>query len=146
MDPNTAKKIIEKARSLLGTPYKYGVKEEEIPAFIDCSSFTRSSCKDSVKEDIGRSTIIQATHGETVLEKDLQPGDLIFFRGSKGHFNDELFPPEKYGHDICIGHVTIYTGNGMIIHARGGKIARVIEEPLEEVKKAMVRIVIIKRL
>ncbi|MCL5017595.1 MAG: C40 family peptidase [Patescibacteria group bacterium] len=145
MDANTAKKIIEEARSLLGTPYKYGVKDDDIPRFVDCSSFTQLDFLKVLGKDIGRSTILQATQGEAVLEKNLQPGDLIFFRGSKGHFNDNLFPPEEYGYDICIGHVAIYTGNGMAIHASGEK-GMVIEEPLEDIKKTRVRIVIIKRL
>ncbi len=145
MDANTAQKIIEKARSLLGTPYKYGVKQEDIPRFIDCSSFTQFIFLELMKIDIGRSTILQATKGDAVLEKNLQPGDLIFFRGSKGHFNDDLFPPDEYGYDICIGHVAIYTGNGMAIHASGEK-GKVVEEPLEEITKTRVKIVIIRRI
>ena len=145
MDENTAKKIIEEAQTLLGTPYKYGVKEEDIPRFIDCSSFTQLVFEKVIGKDIGRSTMLQATHGKTVLEKDLQPGDLIFFRGSKGHFNDDLFPPEKYGYGICIGHVAIYTGNRMVIHASGEK-GKVVEEPLEGIVKTRVKIVIIKRM
>jgi len=145
MNEENSKRIIEEARALLGTPYKYGVKEEDIPRFVDCSSFTQLIFQNVIGKDIGRSTILQATHGETVSEKDLRTGDLIFFRGSKGHFNDDLFPPKKYGYDICIGHVAIYTGNGMIIHASGEK-GRVVEESLEDIKKTRVRIVIIKRL
>jgi len=145
MNEAIAKKIIEEARTLLGTPYKYGVEEEDIPRFVDCSSFTQLVFEKVTGKDIGRSTILQATHGEAVSEKDLQPGDLVFFRGSKGHFNDSLFPPEKYGYDICIGHVAIYTGNGMAIHASGEK-GRVIEESLEEIKRTRVKIPIIKRL
>jgi cell wall-associated NlpC family hydrolase len=145
MDDNTAKKIIEKARSLLGTPYKYGVKQEDIPKFVDCSSFSQIVFLEETGIDIGRSTILQATKGEAVLEKNLQPGDLVFLRGSKGHFNDDLFPPDEYGYDICIGHVAIYTGNGMAIHASGEK-GRVIEEPLQEITRTRVRIVLIKRL
>ena len=145
MDENTAKKIIEEAQTLLGTPYKYGVKEEDIPRFIDCSSFTQLVFEKVMGKDIGRSTIIQATHGETIQEKDLQPGDLVFFRGSKGHFNDGLFPPEKYGYDICIGHVAIYIGDGIAIHASGEK-GKVVEEPLEEIKNKRVKVPIIKRI
>jgi|GEM_PF-1784019 len=145
MDLNTAKKIIQEARELLGTPYKYGVKEEDIPKYVDCSSFTQLIFLKVIGKDIGRSTILQATHGEKVSENELQPGDLIFFRGSKGHFNDSLFPPEKYGYDICIGHVAIYTGNGMAIHASGER-GGVVEERLKDITKTRVRIVIIKRL
>ena len=147
MDENTAKKIIEEARTLLGAPYVLGAKEEDFPRITDCSLFTQILIKEFYGKDIGRSTIIQATHGETVSEKDLQPGDLVFFRGSKGHFNDGLFPPEKYGYDFCIGHVVIYTGNGMAIHASGEEgVMKVVEEPLEDIKKTRVRMVIIKRL
>lgn len=145
MNEENSKRVIEEARALLGTPYKYGVKEEDIPRFVDCSSFTQLIFQNVTGKDIGRSTILQATHGETVLENNLQPGDLIFFRGSKGHFNDSLFPPEKYGYDICIGHVAIYTGNGMAIHASGEK-GKVVEETLKDIKETRVRIVIIKRL
>jgi len=145
MDANIAEKIIEEARMLLGTPYKYGVKEEDIPRYVDCSSFTQLVFSKILNIDIGRSTILQATKGEVVLEKDLQPGDLIFFRGSKGHFNDDLFPPEKYGYNICIGHVAIYTGSGMAIHASGERKG-VVEERLKDITKTRVGIVIIKRI
>lgn len=147
MDENTAKKIIEKARSLLNTPYKLGAKEEDFPRITDCSLFTQILIKTFCEKDIGRSTILQAAHGKTVLEKDLQPGDLIFLRGTKGHFNDKLYPPEKYGYDFCIGHVVIYTGNGMAIHANGEEgVEKVVEEPLTNIKKSRSKIVIIKRL
>ena len=145
MNSNNAQKIITKARALLGTPYKYGVKEEDIPVFLDCSSFTQILFRQVLKKDIGRSTILQATHGKTVLKKDLRPGDLVFFRGSKGHFNDSLFPPKKYGHNICIGHVALYTGNGLAIHACGIK-GKVIEEPLKAIKNTRIKIPIIKRI
>jgi cell wall-associated NlpC family hydrolase len=145
MIANTAKEIIKEARALLNAPYKYGAKEEDIPRYVDCSSFTQYVFKKVTGKDIGRSTILQATQGETVSEKELQPGDLIFFRGSKGHFNDSLFPPEKYGYGICIGHVAIYVGNGIAIHASGEK-GKVIEETVEEIKKTRIRIPIIKRM
>jgi cell wall-associated NlpC family hydrolase len=145
MNEQNSKLIIEKAKTLLGTPYKYAAKEEDIPKFLDCSSFTQIVYSSVLQKDIGRSTILQATQGETVSEENLQPGDLVFFRGSKGHFNDSLFPPEKYGYDICIGHVAIYIGDGKVIHASGEK-GGVVEEPLKDVAKTRVRIVIIKRL
>lgn len=145
MNTQQAQKIIQRARYLLGTPYKYAVKEEDIPVFLDCSSFTQLVFKEVLKKDIGRSTILQATHGKTIKEKNLRPGDLVFFRGSKGHFNDTLFPPKKYGYNICIGHVAIYTGDGMAIHACGHK-GRVTEEFLENIKDKRIRIPIIKRI
>ena len=145
MDTAIAQKIIAEARNFLGTPYKYGVKLEDIPRFLDCSSFTQTVFLNVLGKDLGRSTIIQATQGQAISEKELQPADLIFFRGSKGHFNDELFPPDKYGYDICIGHVAIYAGNGMAIHASGEK-GKVVEEALTEITKTRVKIVIMKRI
>ena len=145
MDTETAKKIIEEARTLLGAPYKFGEDGTDAQKSIDCSFFTKIRFLKGINKDIGRSTILQATHGETVSKKDLQPGDLIFLRGTRGHYNDELYPPEKYGYDFCIGHVVIYTGNCMAIHASGEK-GMVVEEPLEEIIRTRGKITIIKRL
>lgn len=153
MNEKLAREIIDKARSFLNTPYEYGANKTNS---IDCSALTQLVFMDKIKKDIGRSAILQAANkdgftvsetriGATVSEKDLQLGDLIFFRGTKAHLNDDLFPPEIYGLNMMIGHVAIYTGNGMVIHAAGGSIRKVIEEPLEKVKKHAKEIKIIKR-
>ena len=144
MTIKTTNLIIEKALSLLGTPYEYAVKSEKIPNFLDCSSFTQYIFKKVAKLDIGRSTIIQASKGEKILKKNIKPGDLIFFRGDRGHYNDKLFPPKKYGYNINIGHVALYVGNKMVMHASGKK-KKVIKEPLERVEKSSVKIAIIRR-
>ncbi|MDO8442757.1 MAG: C40 family peptidase [bacterium] len=153
MNEKIAQAIIDKARSFLNTPYEYG---ENKTTGIDCSAMVQLIFLETIKKDIGRSAILQAANkegftvsetriGAVVSEKDLQPADLIFFRGTKAHLNDELFPPEIYGLNMMIGHVGIYTGNGMVIHAAGGKIKKVVEEPLENVKKHAKEIKIIKR-
>ena len=153
MNEKLAKAIIDKARSFLNTPYEYGASKT---TSIDCSALMQLVFMEMTKKDIGRSAILQATSkdgitvsetkiGSIVSEKDLQPADLIFFRGTKAHLNDSLFPPEIYGLNMMIGHVAMYTGNGMVIHAAGGDIKRVIEEPLEKVKKHAKEIKIIRR-
>src|SRR3972149_11592452 len=97
------KQLLDIARSLIGTPYKYAAPPETMPNFLDCSSFTQHVYKQA-GIDIPRSSIAQATTGsEVTLRKDLMPGDLIFFRSTKGHFNDLWFP----GRNICIGHVVM---------------------------------------
>ena len=40
----------------------------------------------------------------------LRIGDLLFFRGSWGHYNPE--------YPIGIGHVVMYIGDSMVIHAK----------------------------
>jgi len=153
MNEKLAKAIIDKARSFLNTPYEYGANKTTI---IDCSALIQLVFLEMIKKDIGRSAILQATSkdgitvsetkiGSVVSEKNLQPADTIFFRGTKAHLNDELFPPEIYGLNMMIGHVALYTGNGMVIHAKGGNIRKVIEEPLETVKKYAKEIKIIRR-
>jgi len=130
--------IEKKAKSYLGIPYKYGVKHEDVPNFLDCSYFTMLVFEDIKK--LGRSTILQATEGDEVLNEDYQKGDLLFLRGSKGHYNDDLFP----GRNICIGHVVIYLDNGLVIHASSPE--GTVIQPLHEVIKNRGPVVIAKRM
>lgn len=134
------KKIIDIARSFVGTPYKYAVSQEEIPGFFDCSSFTQFVYK-QIGIEIPRSTIMQATTGKEITDiKNLEPGDLLFYRGSKGHYNDELFPERQ----IYIGHVALLSGNNKVIHATSAK--GVIEENSKEIIIGRGPIVIVKRI
>lgn len=137
-------KIIEISRSLLGTPYKYGAKMEEAPDYFDCSGFTKYVFAE-IGIDIPRSTIEQAAEGEEVDEAQIQAGDLIFVRGSRGHYNPR-FPQG-------IGHVGIATGEGTVIHAATQRLSekpiiekgQVVESSYDEYKNAWQPIVAIKR-
>lgn len=141
-------KLLMIARSLIGAPYKYGAEEKEIPQFLDCSSFTQYIYK-RIGMEIPRSTILQATIGKTIsfksnspkLKTNLKIGDLLFFRGTKGHYNDELFPGKK----IYIGHVALWSGEGQIIHGSSKKGA-VAEEKLEDLIEKIGLPVMIKRI
>ncbi|MEK9170318.1 MAG: C40 family peptidase [Patescibacteria group bacterium] len=133
-------KILELARSFIDAPYKYGAKPEDIPQYFDCSSFTQYIYK-QINVQLERSTILQATQGQEILDiKNAKTGDLLFFRGSKGHYNDELFPERK----IYIGHVAIYSENHKAIHSASPK--GVIEENINEIIKIRDPIVMIKRI
>lgn len=134
-------KIIKIARSFIGTPYKYAAKQEEIPNFFDCSSFTQYLYK-QLNIEILRSTILQATAGKEISTNGpFEAGDLLFYRGDKGHYNDSLFP----GKNICIGHVVMYTENNKAIHAANGK--GIIEENLSKISKSKCgQIIMVKRL
>lgn len=132
--------LLKIARSFIGTPYKYAVQTEEIPKFFDCSSFTQYVFK-QIGVDLPRSSILQATVGEEVSDyKNLEIGDLIFYRGTKGHYNDELFSDKK----IYIGHVVLYSGENKVIHAASMK--GITEENLDDITEKRGPIVIIKRL
>ena len=140
-------KLLIAAHALIGTPYKYAVKPEEIPRYLDCSSFTKY-VYGKLNVDLERSTILQATQGREIaittdtkqITADLEIGDLLFFRGSKGHYNDELFPrKEDY-----IGHVAIYKGDNQVIHASSPH--GVIEESIDSIIKTKGPIIIVKRI
>lgn len=137
--------LLKIARSFIGTPYKYAAQPEDIPQFLDCSSFTQELYK-KIGIEIPRSTLLQAAQAGQEIQLPitnyqlLLPGDLLFFRGHKGHYDDSLFPRKE----IYIGHVAIYTRNNMAIHASSPK--GVLEENLEEIIKEKGPIVIIKRM
>ena len=139
------RKVVEVARSFLGTPYKYGAYAEESaerPTGFDCSSFVQHVFK-HVDIDLPRSSILQATQGKEISnESELLPGDLLFFEGTRGHYNYELFGGKK----IYIGHVGIYIGNGKMIHAAGGAHNQVIEHTLDELPRPLYHTVIMKRI
>jgi cell wall-associated NlpC family hydrolase len=131
-------KLLEVARSCLGAPYKYAAQPEEAPRFFDCSSFTQYVYK-KIGKKLPRSSILQATQGREIKMNDgewyLGVGDLLFYRGTKGHYNDELFG----GKQIYIGHVALYVGDGKIIHANG-KTKSVTEMNLFEIKEPIVMV------
>ncbi|MBS2961713.1 C40 family peptidase [Actinocrinis puniceicyclus] len=87
---------VEYAKSKLGDSYVYGATG---PSYFDCSGLTMAAWayagvsipRTSEEQFAGLSQFYSASQ--------LQPGDLIFFEGN---------PP---------GHVAIYVGNGMYIHA-----------------------------
>lgn len=140
-------KLLKIARSLISTPYKYAVTPEDIPKYLDCSSFTQYVYK-QLAIDIPRSTLLQAANAGTEIKlttnkqltTKLEVGDLLFFRGSKGHYNDELFPEKE----IYIGHVALYIDNNQVIHGASKK--GVEETYLKEVVKERGPVVMIKRI
>lgn len=119
MTDTQKEKLILLAQELVGRPYQYGAKPEDAPNVFDCSSFIQYLFK-QVNVELPRSSILQAAdqHGEEVVPaydfSNLKPGDVLFARGRKGHYDDDLFG----GRHIFIGHVGIYLGNGEVAHSR----------------------------
>lgn len=129
----------------MGVPYKYGAKMTDAPDFFDCSGFIKYVFQE-VNVEIPRSTIEQAEFaGRKVEENDMEIGDLIYARGSRGHYNPTF--PEG------IGHVGIYIGNDKVIHAASKRISDkpiiekggVVESTKEEFKEGWGPVITIKR-
>jgi cell wall-associated NlpC family hydrolase len=79
----------------IGSPYVWGASG---PNGFDCSGLT-SYAYGAAGVALPHSSRAQSTLGAEVSRANLQPGDLVFF-----------YSP--------IGHVGIYIGNGMMVHAR----------------------------
>ncbi|MED4602742.1 C40 family peptidase [Paenibacillus validus] len=96
---SVADKVISTGKQYLGTRYQFGAKAGNTKAF-DCSSFTQYVFKRN-GINIPRSSRDQAKAGTYVPKSKLKPGDLIFSDTNR---------------DGVINHVSIYMGDGKILH------------------------------
>jgi cell wall-associated NlpC family hydrolase len=87
--------VIQLAREQIGKPYVWGGKG---PNVFDCSGLLHYAYLNAAGIEIGGYTGEQINHGSKVAESELQPGDLVFTRAD-------------------LGHVQMYIGGGMVIHA-----------------------------
>lgn len=150
------KNLIEIARSCIGMPYKCGAylaqNNNEKPDGFDCSSFSQYVFK-QVGVDLPRSSILQAASdlGYEIPADKIEPGDILFFESTKGHYWHLKFPREfSQGKKIYIGHLAIYTGNGNVIHAADNAefnpiLNGVVEHNLDVFPKEYYEIVMAKR-
>lgn len=90
-------KLLSRAKTFLGTPYGFGDKSGDR---TDCSGFTQQVYS-QFGISLPHSATEQAHLGDNVDPKDLQVGDLLFYRTYKSDPS----------------HVAIYAGDGQIIHA-----------------------------
>lgn len=72
-------KIIQTARSYVGTPYKWGGTSR---SGLDCSGLLLISFR-SAGIEIPRTSKDQSKMGREVSMRELKPGDLVFFSGKK---------------------------------------------------------------
>lgn len=103
---NKAADLTESAMSLIGIHYKRGGNLPENG--LDCSGFVRYVFKDVLGADLPRTSAEISKVGENVEQKDLKPGDLVFFNTLRRGFS----------------HVGIYLGDNKFIHspAAGGQV------------------------
>ena len=78
-DKHASGDILAQAQSLLGTRYRSG---GNTPAGFDCSGFT-SYVYGLNNINIGRSSRDQYAKNTPIKRREMQPGDLVFFSGSK---------------------------------------------------------------
>lgn len=89
--------IVNFATQFVGNPYVWG--GTSLTNGADCSGFTQSVFA-NFGISIPRTAAAQASSGTPVSLSDIQAGDLLFYSNGSG-----------------IGHVTIYMGNGQVVHA-----------------------------
>ncbi len=95
--PKMRSNIVQTARSQLGTPYRYGGSS---PKGFDCSGLAMYVYRKN-GIDIPRTATDQFYEGRRISKRNIQPGDLVFFRISGSG----------------VSHVGIYVGRGKFIHA-----------------------------
>ena len=96
--PSLVKNVLQRAFSLLGTPYRWGGSSPE--SGFDCSGLVGYVFR-TIGIDLPRVSRAMADEGTKVASRDaLAEGDLVFF-GKRGH----------------IDHVGIYVGEGKFLHA-----------------------------
>jgi cell wall-associated NlpC family hydrolase len=96
---SVADNVIATGEQFLGVRYQFGVKSGRTDAF-DCSSFTQYVFRQN-GINLPRSSIQQANVGIVVSKNQLKPGDLVFSDTNR---------------DGIINHVSIYMGNGKLLH------------------------------
>lgn len=103
-DAAMVERLIEGARGWIGTPYRYGGTDR---SGADCSGFLQRLFADVAAVSLPRNSAKQAEYCRPVARERLQPGDLVFFNGS------------RIGGSI--GHVGLYVGGGRMIHASSSR-------------------------
>lgn len=107
------KEVVKYAKQFVGNPYVYG--GNSLTNGIDCSGYTQAIYS-HFGISIPRTAQTQSvsSKGKKVSSiKDAQPGDLFFYSGNCSNG------------PIC--HVSMYAGNGKIVHAKGAKYGIVME-------------------
>jgi cell wall-associated NlpC family hydrolase len=94
-----AAQLAIEAMSLVGIHYRRGGTSPENG--LDCSGLVRYVFREAHGTELPRTSVEISKIGETVEKKDLQPGDLVFFKTLRRAFS----------------HVGIYLGDNKFIHA-----------------------------
>lgn len=104
----TRQSVVNFALQFVGNPYVYG--GTSLTNGADCSGFTQSVMA-NFGISIPRTAGAQSASGRAVSLSNIQPGDLLFYSGSG---------------DYGIGHVTMYIGNGQVVHASNSRTGIIV--------------------
>ncbi len=102
--------LLKQYKEWQNTPHKIGGLSKR---GIDCSGFTLVTFQSKFGYTLPRTTKLQAQTGKKIARKNIQAGDLVFFKPS-----------------IFYNHVGIYMGNSEFLHAsssRGVMISNITE-------------------
>lgn len=97
------KDVVKYAMQFLGKPYVWGGNNPYTGA--DCSGFVKYVYLHCLGIGLPRVSYEQCYIGKKITSMEMQPGDLIYYADNNG----------------TVGHVAMYIGNGMIIHAASSK-------------------------
>ena len=115
--PSTVTAVIDFALKQLGKPYQYGATG---PNTWDCSGLIQAAYA-TIGIPLPRTTYDQVNAGTPIPTNNpaaLRPGDLLFIPGDDGT-------------PTAPGHVGLYLGNGLILHApKTGEVVRI--DPLPD--------------
>lgn len=98
----TQKKLLTAYSHWKGTKYSLGGDSKK---GIDCSALTRRVYREVYKKELPRVAAQQVKTGKKVSDKNLEPGDILFFKTNGGKTN----------------HTTVYVGNTLFINASSSK-------------------------
>ena len=98
----TQKKLLTSYSHWKGTKYALGGDSKK---GIDCSALTRQVYREVYKKELPRVSAQQVKSGKRVANKNLEPGDILFFKTNGGKTN----------------HTTVYVGNTLFINASSSK-------------------------
>lgn len=102
--------IVDYALQFVGNPYVYG--GTSLTNGTDCSGFTQSVLA-NFGINISRTAGAQSQGGTPVDLNNLEPGDLLYYEGSG---------------DYGIGHVTMYIGDGKVVHASSSSTGIIVSD------------------
>ena len=102
--------IVDYALQFVGNPYVYG--GTSLTNGTDCSGFTQSVLA-NFGINISRTAGAQSQGGTPVDLNNLEPGDLLYYEGNG---------------DYGIGHVTMYIGDGKVVHASSSSTGIIVSD------------------
>lgn len=107
---STRQNVVNFALQFVGNPYVWG--GTSLTNGADCSGFTQSVMS-NFGVSLPRTAGAQSQSGTPVSVSDVQPGDLLFYSGSG---------------DYGIGHVSMYIGNGQVVHASNSSTGIIVSD------------------